>query len=117
MFKYRSVISRYNFDRVFNKNETNEKVYEDIAHEVIYSAISGYNSTIFAYGQTASGKTHTMMGSEEDPGIMRKAIDHIFEAITQCQNRQFLLRVSYIEIYNEKLTDLLADSKVSTNIV
>ena len=74
---------KYQFDRVFNPNEGNSKVYEDIGFDVIESALNGFNSTIFAYGQTASGHTHTMLGSKEDPGIMRHAVDHIFDAIEQ----------------------------------
>jgi centromeric protein E len=100
---------RYQFDRVFNAEEDNTIVYRDVAFHVIESALSGFNSTIFAYGQTASGKTHTMMGTLEDQGIIRLAVDHIFDAIEQSHDKQFLLRVSYVEIYNEKVTDLLAE--------
>lgn len=109
--KCNSIVFRYTFDRVFNPDEGNETIYRDVGWEVIESAVSGFNSTIFAYGQTASGKTHTMMGSETDPGIIRHAISHIFDAIEDTPNKQFLLRVSYMEIYNEKVTDLLAEPK------
>lgn len=102
---------RYTFDRVFNQDEDNQVIYSDVGCDVIESAVSGFNSTIFAYGQTASGKTHTMMGSKEDPGIIRHAISHIFDAIEDTPNKQFLLRVSYMEIYQEKVTDLLAEPK------
>ena len=71
--------------------------------------IAGYNSTIFAYGQTGSGKTHTMLGSESDPGLARQAVDHIFTTIEESPHRQFLLNVSYMEIYNEGVYDLLSD--------
>ena len=103
---------KYQFDRVFNPNEGNSKVYEDIGFDVIESALNGFNSTIFVYGQTASGKTYTMLGSKDDPGIMRHTVDHIFDAIEQTPDKQFLLRVSYMEIYNEQVTDLLANGKV-----
>ena len=59
---------RYVFDRVFNETENNEKVYADIGFNIIEAAVDGFNSTIFAYGQTASGKTHTMLGNEKDKG-------------------------------------------------
>ena len=87
-------------------------VKSDDDDEEIESALNGFNSTIFAYGQTASGMTHTMLGSKVDPGIMRHAVDHIFDAIEQTPDKQFLLRVSYMEIYNEQVTDLLANGKV-----
>ena len=60
--------SRYIFDRVFNTNEDNSKVYQDLGFDIIEAAVSGFNSTIFAYGQTASGKTHTMMGDDQQKG-------------------------------------------------
>ena len=60
--------SRYIFDRVFNTDEDNSKVYQDLGFDIIEAAVSGFNSTIFAYGQTASGKTHTMMGDDQQKG-------------------------------------------------
>ena len=60
--------SRYIFDRVFNADEDNSKVYQDLGFDIIEAAVSGFNSTIFAYGQTASGKTHTMMGDDQQKG-------------------------------------------------
>uniref|UniRef100_F6WPQ8 Centromere-associated protein E n=1 Tax=Callithrix jacchus TaxID=9483 RepID=F6WPQ8_CALJA len=97
----------FNFDRVFHSNETTKNVYEEIAAPIIDSAIQGYNGTIFAYGQTASGKTYTMMGSEDHLGVIPRAIHDIFQKIKKFPDREFLLRVSYMEIYNETITDLL----------
>ncbi|XP_028932852.1 centromere-associated protein E isoform X3 [Ornithorhynchus anatinus] len=101
----------FSFDRVFHSNESTPTVYEEIAVPIIGSALQGYNGTIFAYGQTASGKTYTMMGSEDSLGIIPKAIDDIFEKIKEIPDREFLLRVSYMEIYNETVTDLLCDTR------
>nr|XP_020864077.1 centromere-associated protein E-like [Phascolarctos cinereus] len=101
----------FSFDRVFHSNETTEKVYEEMAVPIIRSAIQGYNGTIFAYGQTASGKTYTMMGSADGLGVIPKAINDIFIKIKEIPEREFLLRVSYMEIYNETITDLLCDSR------
>uniref|UniRef100_A0A4X2K3Y7 Centromere-associated protein E n=1 Tax=Vombatus ursinus TaxID=29139 RepID=A0A4X2K3Y7_VOMUR len=101
----------FSFDRVFHSNETTEKVYEEIAVPIIRSAIQGYNGTIFAYGQTASGKTYTMMGSADGLGVIPKAINDIFIKIKEIPEREFLLRVSYMEIYNETITDLLCDTR------
>ena len=63
--------------------------------------------TLFAYGQTSSGKTYTMTGTETSPGIIPYALQEVFEYISKTENREFLLRVSYMEIYNEIITDLL----------
>ncbi|XP_043828664.1 centromere-associated protein E [Dromiciops gliroides] len=101
----------FSFDRVFHSNDTTEKVYEEIAVPIICSAIQGYNGTIFAYGQTASGKTYTMMGSADGLGVIPKAINDIFKKIKEIPEREFLLRVSYMEIYNETVTDLLCDTR------
>ncbi|XP_027826639.2 centromere-associated protein E isoform X5 [Ovis aries] len=101
----------FNFDRVFHSNETTKNVYEEIAVPIIDSAIQGYNGTIFAYGQTASGKTYTMMGSQEYLGVIPRAIHDIFQKIKKFPDREFLLRVSYMEIYNDTITDLLCDTQ------
>ncbi|XP_019594442.2 centromere-associated protein E isoform X1 [Rhinolophus sinicus] len=101
----------FNFDRVFHSNETTKNVYEEIAVPIIDSAIQGYNGTIFAYGQTASGKTYTMMGSEDYLGVIPRAIHDIFQKIKKFPDREFLLRVSYMEIYNETITDLLCNTQ------
>ncbi|XP_052035158.1 centromere-associated protein E isoform X7 [Apodemus sylvaticus] len=101
----------FQFDRVFHSEETTKNVYEEIAVPIISSAIQGYNGTIFAYGQTASGKTHTMMGSEDCLGVIPRAIHDIFKRIKKFPEREFLLRVSYMEIYNETITDLLCNAQ------
>ncbi|XP_055970273.1 centromere-associated protein E [Sorex fumeus] len=101
----------FNFDRVFGSEESTKNVYEEIAMPIIDSAIQGYNGTIFAYGQTASGKTYTMMGSKDHLGVIPRAIHDIFQKIQKFPDREFLLRVSYMEIYNETITDLLCDTQ------
>ncbi|XP_070359696.1 centromere-associated protein E-like isoform X1 [Equus asinus] len=101
----------FNFDRVFDSDESTKNVYEEIAVPIIDSAIQGYNGTVFAYGQTASGKTYTMMGSKDYLGVIPRAIHDIFQKIKKFPDREFLLRVSYMEIYNETITDLLCDTQ------
>ncbi|KAM4807727.1 centromere-associated protein E [Rhinophrynus dorsalis] len=101
----------FNFDRVFHSHETTSQVYQEIAVPIIQSALQGYNGTIFAYGQTSSGKTYTMMGTPKSLGIIPQAIQEVFKIIQEIPNREFLLRVSYMEIYNETVTDLLCDDR------
>ncbi|KAM5191512.1 centromere-associated protein E [Mantella aurantiaca] len=101
----------FNFDRVFNSLETTNQVYQGVAVPIIRSALQGYNGTIFAYGQTSSGKTYTMMGSPDNLGIIPQAVEEVFRIIQDIPSREFLLRVSYMEIYNETVTDLLCDSR------
>ncbi|NXN34094.1 CENPE protein, partial [Nycticryphes semicollaris] len=101
----------FSYDRVFHSSDNTHQLYEGVAVPIIKSAVQGYNGTIFAYGQTASGKTYTMMGNDDSVGIIPKAIQHIFKVICEIPEREFLLRVSYMEIYNETITDLLCDSR------
>ncbi|KAK2856612.1 hypothetical protein Q5P01_005347 [Channa striata] len=100
----------FSFDRVFTAEETTNQLYQEIAKPLVVSTVEGYNGTIFAYGQTSSGKTFTMMGSNHNLGVIPLAVEDVFQTIKNCPNKEFLLRVSYIEIYNETVTDLLVDS-------
>ncbi|XP_031179753.1 centromere-associated protein E isoform X8 [Sander lucioperca] len=100
----------FGFDRVFTSDETTNQLYQDIAKPLVVSSVEGYNGTIFAYGQTSSGKTFTMMGSSRNPGVIPLAVEDVFQTITKFPNKEFLLRVSYMEIYNETVSDLLVDS-------
>ncbi|XP_004344350.2 cenpe protein [Capsaspora owczarzaki ATCC 30864] len=108
--------SSYTFDRIFGANSKTRDVYDQVAANIVKSAMDGVNGTIFAYGQTSSGKTHTMKGSPSEPGLLPLAIDHVFTCIQKSQDREFLLRVSYIEIYNEIITDLLKPENTNLKI-
>ncbi|GJN25412.1 hypothetical protein PR202_gb13235 [Eleusine coracana subsp. coracana] len=96
------------FDHVFDGATTNEQVYASVVRALIHSAVDGFNGTAFAYGQTSSGKTFTMNGCDSDPGIIPRAIRDIFDTARQAEDREFLIRVSYMEIYNEEINDLLS---------
>ncbi|XP_073031375.1 kinesin-like protein KIN-7N [Primulina eburnea] len=96
------------FDHVFDQDCSNGTVYELLIKNIIHSAVEGFNGTAFAYGQTSSGKTFTMNGTENDPGIIHRAVKDIFANIQQTFDREFLIRVSYMEIYNEDIIDLFA---------
>ncbi|KAB1996333.1 hypothetical protein ES319_D13G223700v1 [Gossypium barbadense] len=93
--------NQYSFDRVFDPSSSTRKVYEDGAKDVALSALTGINATIFAYGQTSSGKTFTMRG------ITENAVKDIYEHIKNTQEREFVLKLSAMEIYNETVVDLL----------
>ncbi|KAL3350789.1 hypothetical protein AABB24_023289 [Solanum stoloniferum] len=95
------------FDRVFGPDTCTQEVYEVAARPVVKAAMEGINGTVFAYGVTSSGKTHTMHGDQNSPGIIPLAIKDVFSIIQDTPGREFLLRVSYLEIYNEVINDLL----------
>uniref|UniRef100_A0A0D9VLP8 Kinesin-like protein n=1 Tax=Leersia perrieri TaxID=77586 RepID=A0A0D9VLP8_9ORYZ len=97
----------YAYDRVFAPTTTTRQVYDVAAQHVVSGAMEGINGTIFAYGVTSSGKTHTMHGDQRSPGIIPLAVKDAFSIIQETPNREFLLRVSYLEIYNEVVNDLL----------
>lgn len=94
--------SAYTFDRVFRIACSTREVYEQGAKDVAISAVSGMNSSVFAYGQTSSGKTYTMTG------ITEYAISDIFDYIEKHPERKFSLKFSAMEIYNESVRDLLS---------
>ncbi|XP_017032735.1 uncharacterized protein cmet isoform X2 [Drosophila kikkawai] len=95
------------FDYVFDEGAGNQEVFDRMAQHIVRACMQGFNGTIFAYGQTSSGKTYTMMGDCQNPGVMVLAAKEIFQHIANDTERDFLLRVGYIEIYNEKIYDLL----------
>lgn len=97
----------YAFDRVFGPITTTKGVYDVAAKNVVRCAMEGVNGTVFAYGVTSSGKTHTMHGDLKSPGIIPLAIKDVFNIIQDTPGQEFLLRVSYLEIYNEVINDLL----------
>ena len=105
------------YDHVFDPSTTTEDIYNSVGRDIVDGVVNGINGTIFAYGQTSSGKTFTMLGAEESKGILEMAAEEIFTLIGQCEGRDFLLRVSFVEIYNEMIRDLLSDAKHGQNEV
>ncbi|XP_068415595.1 kinesin-like protein KIF9 isoform X2 [Eschrichtius robustus] len=86
-------------------------VYETVAKDVVSQALNGYNGTIMCYGQTGAGKTYTMTGATENykhRGILPRALQQVFKMIEECPTQAITVRVSYLEIYNESLFDLLS---------
>ncbi|XP_077695014.1 LOW QUALITY PROTEIN: kinesin heavy chain [Eretmochelys imbricata] len=110
----------YVFDRVFPPNTTQEQVYHACAMQIVKDVLAGYNGTIFAYGQTSSGKTHTMEGKLHDPQLMgiipriaRDIFNHIY---AMDENLEFHIKVSYFEIYLDKIRDLLDVTKTNLSV-
>jgi len=111
----------YNFDKVFGPKSDQMSVYREVVEPVIYEVLDGYSCTIFAYGQTGTGKTFTMEGErtigdqytwENDPksGIIPRTMNHLFDKLNDSGN-EFTVQVSLIEIYNEEIMDLLSTSQ------
>uniref|UniRef100_A0A182VXQ2 Kinesin-like protein n=1 Tax=Anopheles minimus TaxID=112268 RepID=A0A182VXQ2_9DIPT len=115
----------FQFDNAYGYAATTENIYSDICYSLVESVLEGYNATIFAYGQTGCGKSHTMQGttynlSAADPnnanniGIIPRSFEHIFEAISLASELRYLVLVSYLEIYNETIRDLLQPQNQTT---
>ncbi|KAJ9449052.1 Kinesin-like protein FLA10 [Diplonema papillatum] len=111
-----SSFKSFTFDQIYNKQFDQKSIYLQTIHPLVQSVLAGYNATVFAYGQSGSGKTHTMTGqlNTPDQGIIPNALQHIFEAVRQeeaATKKQFTILVTYLELYNGKCRDLLTDTK------
>ncbi|EEB06505.1 kinesin-like protein Pkl1 [Schizosaccharomyces japonicus yFS275] len=105
-------IYNFSFDRVFPPNSSNLDVFQELS-EFVQSALDGYNVSIFAYGQTGSGKTHTMSSSD---GVIPRAAAHVFQEVKRLEEKgwKYQLTAQMIEIYNERIRDLLSDETTSS---
>lgn len=110
----------FTFDRSFDSHDpqsaefaAQNTVYDEIGAEMLTHNFEGYNSCIFAYGQTGSGKSYTMMGTQEDLGLIPRTCEQLFKQIDDMASADVsvTVRVSYLEIYNERVQDLLRPSK------
>lgn len=128
--------SSFEFDHVFNEEATQEDVYEVAGKPLIEEIFKGYNATVFAYGQSGSGKTTTMTGyshlidnaellarddvilwkNPKDMGVVPRLVRDIFETIPTKKDYEFCIQLSYIEIYLEKIRDLLNPIKDNLEI-
>eukprot|EP01147_Barroeca_monosierra_P000577 gene577-3894_t len=101
---------KFTFDGAYSMESTSKIIYEDVGFPLIENVLEGYNGTVFAYGQTGCGKSFTMEGIPNPPehrGITPRSFEHIFQEVAVRENTKFLVRASYLEIYNETVRDLL----------
>ncbi|XP_048886202.1 kinesin-like protein KIF18A isoform X2 [Brienomyrus brachyistius] len=102
---------KFVFDNVFGEDSTQQNIFENSTKGILDGVLNGYNCTVFAYGATGAGKTHTMLGDESDPGVMYLTMKELFSRIDQVRDEKvFDLAFSYLEVYNEQIRDLLANS-------
>ena len=106
---HRSREQRYVFDKIF-KDASNEEVFMNTVQDLIHPALCGINACVFAYGPTGSGKTYTMLGALDDPGIAILTIREMFNQIQIDSGKLYEIKISYVEIYNESIRDLLNPS-------
>lgn len=106
--------SSFSFDRVFSTNTTTHEVFDATSKNIIENAVDGYNGTIIAYGQTTSGKTHTMIGNMH--GIIPMSLTLLYNKLSSFEKCEFKIWISYMEIYNEVINDLLDVKSVNLRI-
>ena len=110
---------RFNFDRIFPPNSTQEELYNFGVKEIIDGVLDGYNGTVLAYGQTSSGKTYTMEGLIDDEskmGVIPRMINHVFNFIRINKDIEFIMKASMVELYQERIRDLIDTKRVNLNI-
>ncbi|XP_042749275.1 kinesin-like protein KIF18B [Lagopus leucura] len=106
--KHRGKDLKFVFDRVFGEGATQEEVFQHTTREVLDGVLNGYNCSVFAYGATGAGKTYTMLGSEQSPGIMYLTMAELYRRIEARRDEKSCeVLVSYQEVYNEQIHDLL----------
>ena len=108
----------YSYDRVYGPHARQEDVFAGSVEHLVDSVVAGYNATVFAYGATGSGKTHTMMGTDSQPGITPRAIQRLFKLISENSQSKtgmmFMVRMSFVELYHKDFRDLLEGSDAVT---
>lgn len=106
----KDAVKVFSFDSVYDSKSTQQEIYEETVRPLVSSVLDGFNGTIFAYGQTGTGKTYTMEGSKrhsDKRGIIPRSFEQIFTHIGRSKNIQYLVSASYLEIYQEEIRDLL----------
>ncbi|RNF05637.1 putative OSM3-like kinesin [Trypanosoma rangeli] len=111
----------FTFDAVYNNTYTQRDIFLQEVHPLVEAVLQGYNATVFAYGQSGSGKTHTMTGKLNDPqqwGMMPQVVNYLFNEVKKLTSttKTFKIRVSYVELYNGKSRDLLTSKQVNLEI-
>ncbi|CAH1770425.1 2789_t:CDS:2, partial [Entrophospora sp. SA101] len=113
----------YTFDKVFGKEANQQKIFDSVVNPILYEVLDGFNCTLFAYGQTSTGKTYTMEGDlnirygisggnviiSPNAGVIPRSLCSLFQTL-ESESADYSVKVSYIELYNEKLKDLLSNN-------
>merc|ERR1719347_892058 len=99
---------QFAFDRVFGNESSNQEVYENTTLGILDGLLEGYNCSVFAYGATGAGKTFTMLGSKDCPSITFLTMKEIYKKIESLEDKSCEIGISYLEVYNETVIDLLS---------
>jgi Kinesin motor domain len=117
----------FKYDKVFSETTENQEIFATFVEPLLQKAFSGYNVCVLTYGQTSSGKTHTMKGSSSDPGMVPRTLSWVMNALNQINttntgpennsNNTVSCKISYLEIYNESVNDLLTHGNTNLDLI
>ena len=110
---------KFTYDHIFGHEDAQTAVFKSIGCNLVDNFLEGYNCTVFAYGQTGAGKTYTMLGDpcdEENWGLQPRCLEYLFYALKEHRNAENLIKITYVEIYNEKIIDLLNDKETPLSL-
>ncbi|CAD8202788.1 unnamed protein product [Paramecium pentaurelia] len=108
---------KFTFDKILDSNTNQQEVYDEIGKPIIDQILQGFNATLLMYGQTSSGKTYTMIGDQQQPGIIKRTINDLFDAIDSSPTEsEFRIKIQIVEVYKEKVKDLLDINKQDLKI-
>ncbi len=108
----------YEYEEVFGQSATNLQVFERTMREPIRNVLAGFNSTVFIYGMTGAGKTYTMFsGERQEEGVVGLTLDRLFQLMQAEEHCKFQVLLSFFEVYNENIKDLLCDGSQQLSIM
>jgi len=110
-------VKLHSFDHVFGDGSTNEIIFDMTASKLADAALDGFNTVLFMYGQTSSGKTFTLFGGGDHPGLVHLTLDYVHKKVLTHQSMEYVIRVQYAELYNEELKDLLNEKVEKLDII
>ena len=111
--------NEFTFDHINGPEASTHEVYDSVAQDIVKETVSGFNATIFVYGQTSSGKTFTMSGTDDEKqhGLIHLAVQDMWDLASESTEWDYTIKVSFLEIYNEKERDLLDPSNTKLSLV
>ena len=108
--------AEFKFDFAFDEKSDQAEIYQCTTANLVKQVINGFNATVFAYGATGTGKTYTMVGGGDNWGLMIRSISDLFKMINNEKEKKYVIKISYVEIYNEIIKDLLSDQNKNTQL-
>ena len=110
-----NIVKRWPYDYIFGDNNDNAYIFEQVGAKLVDAALEGYNTVMFMYGQTSSGKTFTLFGGDQVQGLVQYTMERVYHLTKNSNDTEYLIKLTYAELYNEELKDLLAPILIENN--